>query len=54
MYASHPGGSEDTVLGCILIKAADIFRYGAGKQFDVLGQIANVIAEFFWVPVAQV
>ena len=49
VYAGQFGGS-DHFFGINLIQPGDIFGYGATEQFDILGQIADKRAEFFFIP----
>ena len=53
MDAGADGGIDDVVGGGIA-EAGDVFANGAGKQTDVLRQIADMTTEFDGVPVIVV
>ena len=44
---------NDGEIGILLGKACDVLRDGAGKQLNVLGQIAQMRAELVFVPLRQ-
>ena len=49
MYIGHPGGI-DHLFGVKLAETGDVLADAAFEQFDVLGQVADMRAEFMPIP----
>ena len=53
MHAGFLGGGDDRVRLGFGIEAADVLRHGAGEQFDVLRQIADMAADHVRRPLVE-
>ena len=53
MHAGFLGGGDDRFRLRFGIEAADVLRHGAGEQFDILRQIADVAAEHVRRPLVE-
>ncbi|MNE12853.1 hypothetical protein D3C80_1056730 [compost metagenome] len=52
----HPGqlGGFNNFLGVDIVKASDVFSDGAGKEFDILRQVANVRPQLIFIPLVDI
>ena len=53
MHARSPGGLDDRLGIRAGLEARDVFSHRAVKQFDILGEIADMVAELLGRPLVD-